>query len=159
METLEQRKRRLFGKNNLQTYLKELNALTKIEITKYMLLSLVESDKIGSVDKEYFYKSNILFKEKNKLLLFINYLIKVKDGECYLNTSYSKDCGVLKLSSLKDFNINFKFFNEHSGILSIILKDLSNELLLDYFEEDNEYYLEIEVYGKDWANICLKNSV
>lgn len=151
METQEQKRQRLFGKQSLKDYLKELNALTNIEVKEEMLLSKLESDALGKVPEDFSYKTKILFNEKERLLMFIGDLIKLKDGECYLYTAYSKKCGALKLGSLKDFNINFNFNDEHAGLLTITMKDLSNELLLDFYEEANEYYLEIETYGKNWS--------
>lgn len=151
METIEQKKRRVFGKQYLSEYLKELNALTNINITADMLLSIVESDSVGTVTKEYSYKLTINFYDKETLLLLVRQLINLKDGPCYLYTAYSTDCGILKLSSLKDFNINFNFDDEHAGLLKLTLEDLSNELVLDFYEENDEYYLEIEIFGKQWA--------
>lgn len=148
---LEQARGRLSRKQYLKDYLKELNALTNIEVIEDMLLSVVESNKIGSVPHENSYKTKILFHEKDKLLIFIGKLIKLKDDKAYLFITHSKKCGLLKLDNLKDFNINFNFNDEHAGLITIFLRDLSNELLLDYYEENGEYYLEIETYGDDWS--------
>lgn len=156
METTEQKRRRLYGKQFLHEYLKELNALTNIQIEKDMLLSIEETDKLGKVSHEMSYKSQIFFHEKDKLLIFIGQLIKLKNGMCYLWISYSNDCGILKLNSLNDFNVNFNFEDEHAGLIAIIMEDLSNELILDYFEDNGEYYLDIETYGKEWSNAKIE---
>ncbi len=150
METLEQKKRRLYGKSNLNEYLRELNAITNIDVNQKDLLSIVESDKIVYDNNNDFYKAKILFNDKERLLLFIGDLLKLRDGKALLSTAYSKDCGLLEVRSLKDFNVNFRFDDEHSGLITIILKDLSNKLLLDFYEENQELYLEIETYGDDW---------
>lgn len=155
-ETLEQKKRRLLGKKLLNDYLKELEALTNIEIKEDLLLSIPDTDSIGKISKEHMYKSTISFNEKEKLLLYIGELINIKDGNCFLYITYSRDCGALKLSSLKDFNTNFKFYDEHAGILSIVMADLTNELLLDYYEEDGEHYLEIEAFGEEWSKVKIE---
>lgn len=152
METLEQKKRRLYGKNNLDNYLKELNAITNIDVSQKDLLSIVESDKIVyDDDNSKFYKAKILFNDKERLLLFIGDLLKIRDGKGFLSTTYSNDSGLLEINSLKDFNVNFRFDDEHSGLITIVLKDLSNKLLLDFYEENQELYLEIETYGDDWS--------
>lgn len=151
METLEQKKRRLYGKSYLKEYLKELEAITNIDVSKKNLLSIVESDKITFQTDGKPYKAKVLFNDKERLLIFIGDLLELKDGKAFLSTAYSKDCGLLQLNSLKDFNVNFKFNDEHSGLITIVLKDLSNKLLLDFYEENQEQYLEIEVYGDDWS--------
>lgn len=151
METLEQKKRRLYGKSYLKEYLKELEAITNIDVSKKNLLSIVESDKVTFDRGSESYKAKILFNDKERLLIFIGDLLELKDGEAFLSTAYSKDCGLLQLNSLKDFNVNFNFNDEHSGLITIVLKDLSNKLLLDFYEENQEQYLEIEVYGDNWS--------
>ncbi len=151
METDEQKRRRLFGKQHLSEYIRELNALTKIEVTPNMLISIEESDKVVNFNRNYSNKGIIDFINKQKLSLLINELIEYKDIPCYLFTAYSNDCGLLKLESIKDFNENFNFQDEHSGFIKIILEDLSNEMILDFYQENNKHLLEIEIYGEDWA--------
>lgn len=151
METLEQKKRRLYGKSNLNEYLKELEAITKINVSQKDLLSIVETDKVIFDRDDKSYKAKILFNDKERLLIFIGDLFKLKDGKAFLSTAHSKDCGLLEMNSLKDFNVNFNLNDEHSGLITIVLKDLSNKLLLDFYEENEEQYLEIEVYGDDWS--------
>lgn len=151
METLEQKKRRLYGKSNLNEYLKELEAITKIDVSQIDLLSIVESDKVVFNGDDKSYKAKILFNDKERLLILFGDLLKLKDGKAFLSTEYSKDCGLLEIDSLKDFNVNFNFNDEHSGLITIVLKDLSNKLLLDFYEENQQQYLEIKVYGEDWS--------
>ncbi|CAN0345872.1 unnamed protein product, partial [Ectocarpus sp. 4 AP-2014] len=79
METLEQKKRRLYGKSNLKEYLKELAAITKINVSKKDLLSIVESDKITFHSDGKSYKAKVLFNNKERLLIFIGDLLELKD--------------------------------------------------------------------------------
>lgn len=155
MESNEQKKRRLYGKQYLEVYLKELNALTNINVMESMLLQITESDAIKAIKNSSSYRERIKFNEKEKLRLFFAQLVELKNGRCYLKTKYSQDCGALKLNKLQDFNVNFNFNDEHAGLISIILEDLSNELILDYYEENDEYYLDIEVFGLDWSNAII----
>jgi hypothetical protein len=46
METYEQKKRRLFGKQYLPQYLEEFNKILKIHVDATNLLSIVETDEI-----------------------------------------------------------------------------------------------------------------
>nr|WP_315218686.1 hypothetical protein [uncultured Flavobacterium sp.] len=157
MESIEQKKRRLYGKRYLEEYLKELNALTNIKVFESNLMSIVESDLLGTVIKSKVYKTTIKFNDKEKLLLLVGEMIKTKNKSCYLYTTYSEDCGVLKLKSLNEFNINFNFDDEHGGLIKIVLEDLSNELILDFYNQENDIYLDIEVFGNEWVK-ALKTS-
>ena len=123
-ETYDQKKRRLFGRQYLESYLKELDAITNKKINEEMLLSLVESDEINSTVFTESRTTLIDFHDKEKLLLLLGDLAKLRNGEIYLYTSYSEDCGMLQLDSLMDFNVNFDFEDEHSGLITITLKDL-----------------------------------
>lgn len=152
-ETYDQKKRRLFGRQYLESYLKELDAITNKKINEEMLLSLVESDEINSTVFTESRTTLIDFHDKEKLLLLLGDLAKLRNGEIYLYTSYSEDCGMLQLDSLMDFNVNFDFEDEHSGLITITLKDLSNKLILDFYEEGNDQLLTVEVYGADWTKV------
>ena len=158
METFQQKKRRLYGKQYLSLHINELNALTNIDISSEDLLSIVDTDLIVLNIKERFqppsnkcYKAKISFSDKEKLLIFIGSLIKLKDREAYISVEHSLDCGLLKINSLRDFNVNFELKKATSELFTITLSDYSNRLLLDISEEDGEHYLEIEVYGDDWS--------
>ena len=62
--------------------------------------------------------------------------------------SYSLDCGLMRLSSLYDFNFNFSFYDEHAGIIIFTREDKKEKILLDYSEDNNKEIIEIEVYRK-----------
>ena len=159
METIEQKKRRLYGKQYLNEYFKELKALTNNEVYESDILSISETDNIPnlSISSKPSSKYNIEFQEKNKLLTLIDEVIQLKDGECFLFSSYSKDCGAMKLCSLANFNVNFNFDDEHSGIITIISADFSNQIIFDFFIENHIQYLEIELYGNDWFKARILN--
>lgn len=151
METLEQKKRRLYGKQYLNKYLLELNLLTNKPVNETNLLSIIETDNIKFLSDEYNYKITIAFDNKSELADVISKMLNGKDCPCYLFTGYSDDCGALRIDSLESFNIDFSFNDEHSGLIRIISEDFRNKLVLDFFEENNEYSLEIEIYGKNWV--------
>jgi hypothetical protein len=157
MENIEQKKRRLYGKRYREEYLKELNALTNVKVSESNLLSIVESDLIGNVVKNDTYKTTIRFNDKEELLILVGEMIKAKNKSCYLYTTYSQDCGVLKLKNLNEFNINFNFEDEHAGLIKIVLEDLTNEIILDFYMQDNDSYLDLEVFGNDWVNAIKKS--
>ena len=68
METYEQKKRRLFGKQFLPQYLEELNKILKIHVDSTNLSSIVEMDEVRQniLAKKLKYKYKILLNEKEK---------------------------------------------------------------------------------------------
>jgi hypothetical protein len=148
METYEQKKRRLFGKQYLQSYLGELKSILQISVETLDLLPIVETDKLSEIDYSNYLKMsfNILFNEKNKLKEIIFKNCERVNKSYFIFTEYSLDCGTLKISKLQDFNFDFSFKSLHSGLISLISEDLSEKIILDFSEENGDEYLEIEIY-------------
>lgn len=152
-ESLEQKKRRLYGKKYIPKYLEELNRLVLYNVEEKDLLSIVDTDNFIESSKvldknSLFVQKTILFSEKEKLMEFI------KENTLSMNTpymmylSYSSDCGLMRISSLYDFNFDFSFNDEHAGLIEFIREDKQESILLDYSEENNKKILEIEIYRK-----------
>lgn len=148
METLEQKKRRLFGRFLLPDYLKELNNLVKYKITALDLLSIEESDKIleasKKLEKRFFHKCT--FGDKKELHSIISNIGTKDKNPYYLYTEYSNDCGMAKINTINDFNVNFSFYDEHSGLIILINENTTNKILLDFYKEEEDIFTEIEVY-------------
>lgn len=150
METNEQKRRRLYGKQNLPLYLDELHKILEKEITASMLLSIRETDKIREQNqaKQLKYSSTILFTDKEKLeKILLNDLDEV-NYRYYIFTSYSEDCGTILINSLKEFNFAFSFMDVASGIITLTREDLLKEIVLDFYEENKIQYLDIEILHK-----------
>ena len=143
-ESLEQKKRRLFGKQYLIEYQEVINKITKND---FKILSIVETDKL--IEKESKLKlrfsKKILFNDKEELKSIIFNNFNTNDS-VYIFTSLSRDCGAVLIDSIIYFNFNFNFMDDHSGIISLISSDVKNKILLDFYEEDGLQYLEIESY-------------
>lgn len=148
METYEQKKRRLFGKQYLQSYLGELRNILQISVDAVNLLPIIETDKLSEIDYSNYLKIsfNILFNEKDKLKEIIFNNCERINKSYFIFTEYSLDCGTLKINKLQDFNFDFSFRSEHSGLISLISEDLSEKIILDFSEENGVEYLEIEIY-------------
>ena len=143
-ESLEQKKRCLFGKQYLSEYQEVINKITKND---FKILSIVETDKL--IEKESKLKlrfsKKILFNDKEELKSIIFNNFNTNDS-VYIFTSLSRDCGAVLIDSIIYFNFNFNFMDDHSGIISLISSDVKNKILLDFYEEDGLQYLEIESY-------------
>lgn len=57
------------------------------------------------------------------------------------------------METLKLFNLDFNFKDEHSGIISIIQVNYFNRILLDFYKIEDHEIIEIEVFGDDWGII------
>lgn len=143
-ESLEQKKRRLFGKEYLAVY-EEI--IKKITNNYFEILSIVDTDKL--IEKEsklkLIFSKKILFNDKEELKRIILNNFSANDN-VYIFTSLSRDCGAVLINSINSFNFNFNFIDDHSGIISLIRSDVKNKILLDFYEEDGLEYIEIESY-------------
>jgi len=152
MENLEQKKRRIFGKKYLSNYLEELNKLFKIDISQDDLLSIVDTDEfinntaIALKNRVPTYTETILFTDKIKLKEILNKKVSKANVPYNIFLSYSLDCGLARIPNLSFFNLDFSFFDEHSGIIIFIRYDGHEKILLDYYEESNKKLLNIEIY-------------
>lgn len=153
METLEQKKRRLFGKKHLPRYLRELNKLLRKGVKAQDLLSIVDTDSfMNSVsyfkDKKPYNKEIIKFSDKSRLKEIFSKEIIDWDVPYMIYLSDSLDCGLLEIPSLYYFNFDFSFYDEHAGIITFTRIDGEQKIVLDYYEEDDEKFIEIETYRK-----------
>lgn len=147
IETIEQKKRRLFGKQYLEKYLKIINKITIIKNPK--ILSIVETDRISNnqnkLNLDVFFCTKLLFDNKSDLKNTMLKYFKSKEN-IYLFIPLSEDCGAVEIDSINSFNFNFKFTDEPSGIISIISKNSKEKILLDFYEEEKIRYIEFEYY-------------
>jgi len=143
-ESLEQKKRRLFGRQYLNEY---QDIIKKIINNDFEILSIVETDKIIEKERQLklIFSKKILFKNKEELKSVVLENIST-DNNIYVFTTLSRDCGAVLIDSINSFNFNFNFMDDHSGIISLISSDVKNKILLDFYEEDGLLYLEIESY-------------
>ncbi|TKC12037.1 hypothetical protein FA048_00005 [Pedobacter polaris] len=150
MESVNQKKRRIFGKKDFKDYLEELNKLAKFPVTINHIISIVETDKIlESFNGKRIYKERMEFKDKIKLQTIFSNISRIVLDDFLLFTSYSKNCGAMHLKSINNFNHAFKFNDEHSGLISLINECLDVKIVMDFYEEQNEEYLELEIYTID----------
>lgn len=143
-ESLEQKKRRLFGKQYLNEYQK---IIEKITDNNFEILSIVETDKIIENESKLKLKFSkiILFSDKEELKNITLENLSTNDN-IYVFTALSRDCGAVRIDSINSFNFEFNFMDDHSGIISLISSDVKNKILLDFYEDDGLLYLEIEHY-------------
>jgi hypothetical protein len=60
------------------------------------------------------------------------------------------------VASIEAIDFTFPFDISPEGIVEFVTEDLSNELLLDYYQDsDDREMLEVEWQGKDWHSISF----
>ncbi|WP_343703073.1 hypothetical protein [Chitinophaga sp.] len=151
METHEQKKRRLYGKRYFKEYNSILEKLQKNGDPKRDLLSIAETDDFiaKSPDFSLLISKKLLFPDKEGLKSLITDNVKCQDQPFYLLNALSRDCGALKLSSLHDFNLDFHFYDDSSGIITLTAVSYKEKILLDFYIENDVQYLEVELYRGD----------
>ena len=138
-------------KKYVQKYLAELNSICTKPVTEDQLLSLEETYDIiekttSHIPSESITKEQINFDQKIRLRHVIDEVKTSFDGGLYLFTEHSKMCGALYLEDIYQFNSDFNFAAEHAGIISLINREITFKLLLDFYEEQSQQFLKIELY-------------
>jgi hypothetical protein len=149
METAEQKRRRIIGKQKISNYLIELNNILKINVSSKDLLTLEETDFILSnlYKLEVFFKETILFGHTTSLESTVVNNISQSEYGYFVFISDVLQCGTIKISSIDHFNFNFGYYDLGSGIISIIREDLLEKIILDFYEENGTKYIDIEILG------------
>ncbi|MGI6339278.1 MAG: hypothetical protein ACOXZV_07885 [Bacteroidales bacterium] len=147
--------RKVKGKSILNSYLEELNLIVRVKLSEKDLIPLEETEHLISRRKQISKsipqkKVKLKFEDKARLYGYLNALESVRNGKIILFTEYSKYCGALLLNSFNDINYDFSFDDEHSGIVSILSENLNDKLLLDFYEEDGSFFIEVETQGHLW---------
>ena len=146
-ETYEQKRRRLFGKVNfLPEYLNTLRRILKTEVTTNQLLTIVDTDDFLSRNKSWLcvYKETIPFEDKNKLKEIVHSIEQDESIPYLIWLDQSTSCGLYMIPNLSAFNWDFKFDDDPNGIISLMRRDGKKEIVLDFYEEDNQNLLDIK---------------
>ncbi len=148
-ESYEQKKRRLFGQQNMKNYLGIVEKLTvNLDVPK--VLSLIETDKILDEEKEMELNSSLTlsFSDKSQVKQFVLKNLRLTVQKIYMITSLSKDCGIIEFESLHNFNFDFNFSDDPNGLISLINYEMSNKVLLDFYEEGGQKLIDLEYHLK-----------
>ena len=150
------------GKQYLEIYQEEVSKLVIGKDIKVM--SLEESDMILKMisDNMLFEQSNLAwsakqipFQDKHILKKIISD-IRLKYGDIvYMQIKNSDICGLALLDRIDMFNVSFHYEDDSSGLITFYDKSLTNMLVVDFYEEWNEYSYDIEIYGKQWSYLVL----
>lgn len=147
------------GKTYLQKYFQELNTLLNKDLGEYKILDLEETDRIiNGIKDSYCFKERIIFDQRKTYLdYYFHQYLQFNQSKVYLFTNYSIDCGITILDNLNMFKTDFDFYSEHAGLISLISEDLLTKIVLDFEEQNGQYFLEIELHGECWEKVKKLN--
>lgn len=151
IENINQKKRRVAGKvYYLRQYIEDLNKLLFCEVTSDLLISLIETDsffdKFPISSFELKRKETLNFADKEKLLSITHKEISSWTSPYYVYLIGVEYCGMIEVPSLNSFNWDFNFEDETHGAVMFVRKDGKEKLVLDFYEEFSQYFMDIEIY-------------
>lgn len=134
----------------LPAYLKDLSALLQREVSAEELWSLPDTEaffkKSREVNLKMVFKETLNFSDKLSLLRIAHENVEQWDSPYMMYLSDVETCGLLEIPTLSCFNWNFQFTDEHCGIIFFIRKDKREKIVLDFYEEYSEYFIDVEVF-------------
>jgi hypothetical protein len=144
----------------LEQYLKELSQLLGRTVLLEELGSPEEAQALRVAAQQLLYQPSVVreigFDEKktSRFRKFVERLVEVNPNPVYVFTPRTISCGVLEIDTLRDVRFDFDFGLNPEGILSFVTRNLSDSLLLDFFESPGgERRVEVEAQGASWARI------
>jgi hypothetical protein len=150
---------RLACKRNLQCYLSQLCHLANRNVTADDLLPLevthaIREQSTRLLDKTSFRKFKIKFSEKldTRFAMFVKNLYALNPSPVYIWVEHTNTCGLFEISSIMEFNAKFEYSVITEGIISLLTKDMIDNMVLDFYEDSSgEKFIEIELYGSSWV--------
>ena len=149
--------KRLECKRNIQSYISQLSHLSNREVKAADLLSLEATNVIREQAKllpnKPFQKFKIKFSEKldERFAMFVKNLYSLNSTPIHIWLKHTNTCGLFEIRSIMEFNFNFDYSVVNEGIISLLTKDLNDNIILDFFEDSGEKFIEIELRGKNWS--------
>ena len=146
-------------KVNLKPHLHELNCFTMKTMDELDLVPVEQTrailNQVRMLGETPSFKFTIPFEEKNtdKFKSYITQLQNANSAGVYIWINRTNDCGTSILRSLHDIKWDFEFTCTDHGIFELETTDLKDSILFDFFEENGENWLEIEVSGANWPKI------
>ncbi len=139
-------------------YIAEISQLDlkPFSISNLIALEVMEEIRQNVISKsERKKKFTIPFEERSteKFKYFIYNLYSKNQNPIYIWTELSNDCGIYEIDSILDFNFNFSFEVNSKGLINLLSKNLKDQIILDFSEDNNERLLEIELSGVNWIQV------
>lgn len=140
---------------NLRGYLNQLSELVGHEVAEQQLSSLEEVEKLKEVasqlkgyPKRHFeIDPEALAQERFTSL--VQRLAEANSSPISIWLDATLYCGTFYISGISEFNFSFRLTSIPEGIVGLLTRDGSDELLLDFSPDE----VEVELRGKTWGNV------
>ena len=133
----------------LAPYLEDASKLLKREVTKNDLISVEQTNAILNLNsfpkRQVTYSNTLRFDDKPTLMDEIRSHVMEWDTAYFFYLTKVECCGMVEIPSLSDFNWNFSFNDERHGMIYFLRKDKKERILLDFYEEFSEFYIDVEI--------------
>ena len=139
-------------KQQLPEYLNILNKLVCFPVEESNLISSVLMSEIQNETKKKIktlcLEEALRFEDKKVFRELVRKIYSNMEPPLYLwINNYSDDCGMLEIKDRSAFNCNFKFQDEPAGLIDILNRDFSQELIIDFYEEQAGQFVDIRYYA------------
>jgi hypothetical protein len=152
-EELKYRKELLIRKNRCREfhgkYIKKINDLLFIDIESIKFLSLEESDNIRKTICGYKVSTKKYDASNENNLKYLIQNLKENKGSYYIFIDHDWEyCGCFQINSLGILREDFTFSNYITDDIVFIEDTFFSKLILDYYEMDNQFFIDYEIYEK-----------
>ncbi|WP_139160284.1 hypothetical protein [Paracidovorax valerianellae] len=96
---------------------------------------------------------NFSMHEAERIRRIFGYLSTVNVSSVYLWLENSIDCGLLKIDSLADINVEYLLGSADWGIMGLLSEDMKDYLLLEINEYDDGLKVGLDAKGANWAAV------
>jgi hypothetical protein len=133
-------------------YLRQQSMLAGHEVTARDLVPLEELASWKSRLREIDKTSRTKFKQAPEFDAYVKRLEELNPSSVYLCTPLASICGPATVGSIADVDFGFPFSFNVEGVVSFISTNFTDELLLDYDEEQGQQLLGIEARSARWPH-------
>jgi hypothetical protein len=149
---LKYRKELLIRKNRCKEfhgkYLMKISNLFLVDTTEIKFLSLEESDLIKKKDINHKICNKRYIASNKSDLNSLTELLKNTKGSYYVFIDHDWEyCGCFIINSLDIINENFMFEDYVTDDIVFIENSFLSKIRLDYYEMNNEFYIDYEIYN------------
>ena len=150
-------------KANLRAHLSDVRCYLGRLVDERELVSVAESRQLIATAREIFERDgrkrvsfDLPFPEKStpRFLAFVGRIAGAGASGAYLWTARSDACGLCRLDSVRDIDWSFDFGCDPTEMFVLYSSDLSDSLLVEYFESDEgQQQLRLELSGHRWSDV------
>lgn len=153
--------RKSHGKNVIENYRAMLEYLFSECAEEIIIIDLESSDllraKAAEKEVQTLQRIHTSFNNRGVLRNIVAKLITQYNSEVYFFCEYAEFCGIARIPSLECLHCDFEYNKQFPSIFWFYTPDMENLFVVDFGEEHDDLYLELEVGGKMWEKAMLES--